>query len=78
MSETPAPTATAEDAELFSRDELKQFTADDVEAGSAIGKMLSLFFLYTIIAMSLAAWWTVSDTAERAEQEKAPAAEGDH
>ena len=46
------------DQELFTRTELEQFAADDVEAGSAIGKMLTLFFLYTIVVMSVAAWWT--------------------
>ena len=50
-----APTATEEpgaaDEPLFDRDELKQFGADDVEAGQAICKMLSLFFFYTLVAM---------------------------
>lgn len=36
------------------------FTADDTEAGSAIGKMLAWFFLYTVIVMSISAWWTFS------------------
>lgn len=71
MSETTAP---ATDQELFSRDDLKQFAADDVVAGSAIGKMLSLFFLYTVFAMSLVAWWTFSDTAERAAERPAATA----
>jgi len=35
----------------FAPEELKQFSADDAEAGRAIGKMLSLFFLYTVIVM---------------------------
>lgn len=64
MSDTTAPA----DQDLFSRDQLRQFAADDVEAGSAIGKMLSLFFLYTVLAMSLVAWWTFSDTKERAAE----------
>ena len=37
----------------FSKDELKQFGADDAEAGSAIGRMLSLFFFYTVIVMTI-------------------------
>jgi len=45
----------------FSSADLKQFDADDAEAGRAIGKMLSLFFLYTVFAMTGAAyatyWW---------------------
>lgn len=46
---------------LFSKDELHQFGADDAEAGSAIGKMLSIFFLYTIVVMTISTlatiWW---------------------
>ena len=60
MSEQPAAT---EDP-LFSAVEVEQFEADDVVAGSAIGKMLSLLFLYTVLAMSLVAWWTYSSNSE--------------
>jgi len=45
---------------LFSPVEIEQFSADDVVAGSAIGKMLSALFLYTIVAMGIAGWWTYS------------------
>ncbi len=45
-------------APKFDADELKQFAADDSLAGSVIGKMLSLLFIYTLIAMSLVSWWT--------------------
>lgn len=44
-AETPAESP-------FSRDELEQFDRDDVLAGGAIGKMLALFFLYTVIVMA--------------------------
>lgn len=47
-------------AELFDQAELRQFEADDVEAGRAIGKMLSILFIYTVIAMSLVSLWTVA------------------
>lgn len=40
--------------------DIDAFTADDTEAGSAIGKMLAWFFLYTVIVMSISAWWTFS------------------
>jgi hypothetical protein len=56
-----AATAVApveESKPLFTDEEIKQFDADDTEAGSAIGKMLVLFFLYTVCAMSHVAWWT--------------------
>lgn len=49
---------------LFDRKEIAQFDADDVQAGRAIGKMLSLYFLYTILAMSFVAWWTYSSVVE--------------
>jgi len=44
--------------ELFEPNEIAQFEADDTEAGKNIGKMLSIFFLYTLIAMSIAGYWT--------------------
>ena len=51
-------TATAVPENPFEREELAQFDADDVQAGKAIGKMLSLFFLYTLIATAFVGWWT--------------------
>jgi len=57
-------TAPAPLESLFDRKEIAQFDADDVQAGRAIGKMLSLSFLYTIIAMSFVAWWTYSSVFE--------------
>ena len=56
-------TATTEEP-LFEDDELAQFDADDVTAGGAICKMLSLFFLYTVIAMALVGYWTYSSLME--------------
>lgn len=50
-----APTT---EAELFSRDELKSFDADDIEAGGNICKMLSLFFFYTVIVMGISTYVT--------------------
>ena len=44
----------------FEPTEVEQFDTDDQQAGKAIGIMLSVFFVYTILAMSLAAWWTYS------------------
>jgi hypothetical protein len=52
----------------FTREEIRRFDAEDSEAGSAIGKMLSLFFLYTVIAMTISAiftyWWITSPTVQ--------------
>jgi hypothetical protein len=42
----------------FSEQQVEQFEEDDGDAGRAIGKMLAIFFLYTVIAMSGVAWWT--------------------
>jgi len=53
----------AEEAPLFSAVEVEQFSADDVTAGGAIGKMLSALFLYTVIAMGISGWWTYSSIA---------------
>lgn len=62
MSDTASHDAASEthEAPLFSPVEVEQFSADDVTAGSAIGKMLSALFLYTIVAMGIAGWWTYS------------------
>jgi hypothetical protein len=45
--------SASQDAPLFSAVEVEQFSADDVTAGSAIGKMLSALFLYTILRWQL-------------------------
>ncbi len=51
---------TTADKPLFTAVEIEQFEADDVVAGSAIGKMLSILFLYTVLAMSLVTYVTFS------------------
>ena len=69
MTESTTPS----DEPLFTAVEVEQFEADDVVAGSAIGKMLSILFLYTVLAMSFVVWWTFSavngqhSAAEQAE-----------
>ncbi|MCA9050345.1 MAG: hypothetical protein KDA89_16530 [Planctomycetaceae bacterium] len=55
------------DKPLFTPLEVEQFDADDVVAGAAIGKMLSMLFLYTVLAMTLVSWWTFSTVSERHE-----------
>jgi hypothetical protein len=54
---TTPPVPTAEDSP-FTPAELKQFDADDVKAGNVICKILSLFFLYTVLAMAGAGYAT--------------------
>lgn len=44
--------------ELFDKTELAGFVTDDQSAGRAICKMLSILFIYTLIAMSIVAGWT--------------------
>ncbi|MEQ9411749.1 MAG: hypothetical protein RIK87_28800 [Fuerstiella sp.] len=56
--------STVADKPLFTAVEVEQFDADDVVAGSAIGKMLSLMFLYTVLAMTFVVWWTYSSVSE--------------
>ncbi len=62
MSDTAllADAPSEHQAEIFSTLEIEQFGADDVTAGGAIGKMLSALFLYTVLAMGIAGWWTYS------------------
>jgi hypothetical protein len=57
--------ATFTDKPLFTAVEIEQFEADDVVAGAAIGKMLSILFLYTVLAMSLVGWITYGWISER-------------
>jgi hypothetical protein len=54
----------ADSEPLFDREELSQFDADDSTAGSAIGKMLTMFFVYTILAMGIAGYWTYISMAQ--------------
>ncbi len=44
--------------ELFSRRELREFAAEDAQAGRAIGKILVTLFIYTIVAMTIVIIWT--------------------
>lgn len=44
---------------LFTSDEIRQFDADDMEAGRRIGKILTALFIYTLIAMSVVIVWTL-------------------
>lgn len=53
-----APTTEAK--ELFTNLELREFEAADTEAGRAIGKMLCILFIYTVIAMSIVSVWTAA------------------
>ena len=45
-------------AELFDKSELLEFEEADKAAGRTICKMLSALFIYTLVAMSVAASWT--------------------
>ncbi|MFP6762989.1 MAG: hypothetical protein VB858_05210 [Planctomycetaceae bacterium] len=44
--------------EPFLDADIRQFQADDIEAGQAITKLLSTLFIYTLIAMSIVSIWT--------------------
>ena len=54
----------------FDRSEVKQFGSDDGQAVSVIGKMLVLFFLYSLIVMLLVGLWTFK--TYRFEADKVP------
>jgi hypothetical protein len=55
MSDTHTPETHEE---LFDKHELAQFASDDQTAGRNICKMLAALFIYTLVAMSIAALWT--------------------
>ncbi len=57
--ETPAAGHSAVPENPFNREDVAHFDSEDTTAGSAIGKLLAIIFLYTIFAMSIAAWWTL-------------------
>lgn len=69
MSDTPA-TKTTVDPEIaaaitapddpFSDSDKTGFENDDIIAGQAITKMLSVLFIYTLIAMSIVSLWTAA------------------
>lgn len=59
MSDTHAPETHEE---LFDKSELAQFVSDDQNAGRNICKMLAALFIYTLVAMSIAALWTHNAT----------------
>ncbi len=52
--------------QLFTNNELREFEADDAVAGRAIGKMLSILFIYTVIAMSVVVFWTFNSVGNEA------------
>ena len=59
--ETSAEPQTAESypGSEFNRQDVGEFSADDTEAGANIGKMLTLFFGYSLLAMIGVTLWTV-------------------
>ena len=70
------PGASEDDAVDFAREELHQFDNDDYEASSNIGKMLSIFFLYTVFVMGISAYVTYRWTLEPATEAPAESHEG--
>ncbi|MFM9965246.1 MAG: hypothetical protein ACKV2Q_28990 [Planctomycetaceae bacterium] len=58
MSDTHSHEPAAAAEELFDKTELAGFVTDDQAAGRTICKMLSILFIYTLIAMSIVALWT--------------------
>ncbi|MBA3313149.1 MAG: hypothetical protein M3552_13435 [Planctomycetota bacterium] len=60
---TTDPTATTSEPlaappSPFGAEEMQDLDREDVEAGRVIAWLLCFFFLYTIVVMSIAAWWT--------------------
>lgn len=64
--ETTQGVATHEPPEpAFDSTDVQYFQEEDRAAGRAIGKMLALFFLYTIVFASIAAYWTYQSVVSR-------------
>ncbi len=42
----------------FGRHDLQEFSSDDTEATTNIGKMLTIFFGYSLLAMIVVTLWT--------------------
>ncbi len=57
MTETPTHNE-AHSENPFTPEDIVQFDAADAEAGGAIGKMLTLFFFYTVVVMMISGLWT--------------------
>jgi hypothetical protein len=58
VDSAPQPSRASEP--LFCREEIRQFDSDDTEAGRRIGKILTTLFVYTLVAMSIVIWWSLS------------------
>ena len=57
-TEAAAPAETPEP--LFSNADLREFESEDVLAGQIICKMLSILFIYALIAMTIVSFWTAA------------------
>ncbi len=53
-----SPPEPQEQEAVFTHEELELFEDEDETAGRNIGKMLSLFFFYTVAVMTFVVWWT--------------------
>ena len=60
-ADPPPPAAAGEPgADPFSGEEYRQFAAEDGRAGTFIGWLLCVLFVYTILVASAAIWWTLN------------------
>ncbi len=57
MSQHSSHTSAVAEPE-FGPEEVRGFDRDDAEAGRAIGKMLSMFFFYTVVVMIISCYFT--------------------
>jgi len=61
-AEQNAPAAKTADESYpgseFNKQDLAEFSADDTEASANIGKMLTIFFAYSLFAMMVVTAWT--------------------
>ena len=58
-SRVPDDVRQDDEPSLFSREDLRQFAAEDSGAGRNIVKILCALFVYPLIVMTVVIWWTM-------------------
>jgi hypothetical protein len=64
--------------EPFDKSDVKEFRAEDKEAGTNICKMLVIFFFYSFCAMGFVTWWAFSSMNDNRAEPAATEAHSGH
>lgn len=78
MSESAVLESTAAPAEPFDKGDVREFRADDTEAGTNICKLLVVFFFYSLCAMAFVTWWAFGAMSENQAEPAATEAHATH